>query len=92
MPLGRSTSTSCPHDRSTSTTAPGITSFSYRSSTMKHRRAGAVSTDPSMVRWTEEMPVLVALRPVLVIWSATSCASRADSRRDTTLDPGGGAP
>jgi hypothetical protein len=66
-------STSCPHDRSTSTTAPGITSFSYRSSTMKHRRAGAVSTDPSMVRWTEEMPVLVAVCCLveLVIVSAT---------------------
>src|SRR3954469_7262136 len=77
-------------------TAPGITSPSYRSSTMKHSRAGVVSTfSPVIVVLTEEMPVLVIVLCVivlclveLVIWSAT-LVSRAGDRPDTTLDPGG---
>src|SRR3954449_10242505 len=72
-------------------TAPGITSPSYRSSTMKHSRAGVVSTfSPVIVVLTEEMPVLVIVLCLveLVIWSAT-LVSRAGDRPDTTLDPGG---
>ena len=64
MPFGRSTSTWCPQERSTSTTAPGITSFSYRSSTMKHRRTGEVSRTSPNSRIAETSICCVAVERV----------------------------
>src|SRR4051812_30141902 len=71
-------------------TAPGITSFSYLSSTTKHSRAGEVSTGPRIVVRTEERPVLVAVlsRVVSLIWCAIPLVSPAVGRPETNLGPG----
>src|SRR3954454_17389746 len=87
VPFGRSTSIWCPQDRSTSTTAPGITSFSYRSSTMKHRRAGVVRAAwPSTVVVTKEMPVLVTvlcLVELLIVSATPVCPGRRSAWHDS---------
>ena len=77
MPFGRSTSTWCPQERSTSTTAPGITSFSYRSSTMKHSRTGEVSRTSPNSRIAETSICCVALERVSLelVEPVISCAA-----------------